>query len=86
MGNVTGADLHREGRLLAVLTYRALLVFARDDDDAFRPIRSIEFRTRRTRQVESVAWDGDALLIGNEQRRLFRIPNPLDYPYDRYPP
>ena len=88
LGNVTGADLHRDGDLLALLTYRALFLFGRDGDGdrPFRQLRSIQFRTRRTRQVESVAWDGDELIFGNEQRYLFRIPNPLEYEYDHYPP
>lgn len=76
-GNVTGADLHSNGRLLAVLTYRAVFLFVRDTDgDApFREVRRIDLDARRTRMAESIAWDGDDLIFGNEQRYLFRIPN-----------
>ena len=75
-GNVTGADLHANGQLLAVLTYHAVFLFVRDTDgDApFREIRRIDLDARRTRMVESIAWDGDDVIFGNEQRYLFRIP------------
>jgi hypothetical protein len=87
-GNVTGADLHANGRVLAVLTYRAVFLFARDTDGgaSFRSIRRIGLASRRTRMAESVAWDGDDLIVGNEQRYLFRIPDPLGDGIDRYPP
>ncbi len=84
-GNVTGADLHSKGRMLAVLTYRAVFLFVRDTDgDApFREVRRIDLDARRTRMAESIAWDGDDLIFGNEQRRLFRIPNALTVDGDR---
>ena len=76
-GNVSGADLHPEGRLLAVLTYSAIHLYAAGGapDTPFREVRRIELRRRRTRQAESIAWDGDDLLFGNEQGYLFRIPD-----------
>jgi hypothetical protein len=86
LGGVTGADLHPDGRRLAVLSYRALLVFERvDGAPAFRPLHRIALDPRRTRLAESVAWDGDALIFGNEQRSLFRIPDPLDPSLAHYP-
>jgi len=86
LGGVTGADLHPNGRWLAVLSYRALLVFERvDGDPPFRRLRRIALDPRRTRLAESVVWDGDALIFGNEQRSLFRIPDPLEPSLDRYP-
>jgi hypothetical protein len=86
LGNVTAADLHEDGRHLALLTYRALFILVRspEGEQPFRVVRRIALRSRRTRQVESVAWDGDELIIGNEERYLFRIPGPLEI--ERYPP
>jgi hypothetical protein len=86
LGNVTAADLHEDGRHLALLTYRALFILVRspEGEQPFRIVRRITLRSHRTRQVESVAWDGDELIIGNEQGILFRIPAPLQI--ERYPP
>ncbi|MDH3214490.1 MAG: hypothetical protein OEM05_18590 [Myxococcales bacterium] len=87
-GNVTSADLHANGRVLAVLTYRAVFLFARDTDGdaSFRSTRRSELESRRTRMAESVTWDGDDVIFGNEQRYRFRIPDPLVDEIDRYPP
>lgn len=97
-GNVTGADLHPEDRLLAVLTYSAIHLYLPGDGTGppFREVRRIELRRRRTRQAESIAWDGDDLLFGNEQGYLFRIPgvasdvspstgNPSSFHIDMWP-
>jgi len=84
---VTAADYQLvDGGLLALLTYRAIHLFAREDTPgvAFREIHRIALVPRRVGQIESLAWDGDALLFGNEQRALFRIPDPLAI--ERYPP
>jgi hypothetical protein len=84
-GNVTGADLHRNGRVLAILTYTAVFLFGRDADGetAFREIRRIDLDSHRTRMVEGIAWDGDDLILVSEQRNLFRIPNALSVEGDR---
>ncbi len=87
MHETTGADLQRaQGGLLALLTYGAIHLFECEPDAAlpFRPVHRIDLDLRRTGQVESIAWDGDALLFGNERRALFRIPDPLSI--ERYPP
>lgn len=84
---VTAADYQLADRgLLALLTFGAIYLFEREDESGalFRPIHRIALTPRRIGQVESLAWDGDALLFGNEQRALFRIPDPLAI--ERYPP
>ena len=92
LGNVTGADLHPDGRRLALLTYDALFILTveRDSDvhapPRFEIIRRIELDTRHTRQVEAIAWDEDELLLGNEGGFLFRIADPLAPGPRRYPP
>jgi hypothetical protein len=83
----TAADYQlADGGLLALLTFGAIYLFEREDESGalFRPIHRIALKPRRIGQVESLAWDGDALLFGNEQRALFRIPDPLAIA--RYPP
>jgi hypothetical protein len=92
LGNVTGADLHPDGRRLALLTYDALFILTVErDSDANAPprfeiMRRIELDTRHTRQVEAIAWDEDELLLGNEGGFLFRISDPLAPGPRRYPP
>jgi hypothetical protein len=87
-GNTTGADLSTDGRFVALLTYRAIFLYERRGPDPVPdgPVARIALDPRRTRQAESVAWDGSTLVVGNEQRKLFRIPIPLDPALDRYPP
>jgi len=82
-GQVSGADISRDGRRLAVLTYHGLFVFERPDGDgpvnwlggAQREIRLVQLITQ---QCEAIAWDGDALLFTNEGRAVMRINNPSD--------
>jgi hypothetical protein len=79
-GRVTGADLDPSGRRLAVLTYHAIFVFERPDDGRHwlsRPLRRIDLDQDVTDQCEGIAWDGDALLVANEDRALFRVVDPL---------
>jgi len=87
-GNVTAADYDPVRQVLALLTYRDVFLYVRGADGAppFRLVKRIELNPRRTRMAESVAWDGEDLIIGNEQRYLFRIPDPLTTEIDRYPP
>lgn len=76
-GMVTGADATPDGRWLAVLTYHAVLIFerpARGDDYLSRPLNRIDLVRSIAQQCESIAWDGDDLVFGNEQGAIFRIP------------
>lgn len=89
VGNVTAADLHEDGRRLAVLTYGALRLYDVTHERGrldVRLRRRIPLRFRKTRFAEGVAWDGDALVIGSEQRRLFEIRDPYDPGLERIPP
>lgn len=87
-GNTTAADLSPDGRVLAILTYRAIYFYERmnEGDAPFRFLRSIALRGRRTGQAESIAWDGRDIVFGNEQGWLFRIPDALESDLERYPP
>lgn len=75
----TGADVSPDGSKLAVVTYEALWLFDKPADGSDRWLSSTSRRYPYDRavlkQVEAVTWIDDAtLLIGNEQRDLFRIP------------
>ena len=88
-GNTTAADVSDDGRTVALLCYQRLILFeVRGSGDALslHEVRRIELDPNRTRQAESVAWDERALIFGNEQRSIFRIPDPLAPGLDRYPP
>lgn len=79
-GMVTAADITEDGRFLAILTYHALFLFERPahgDQYLSHPINRIDFDQNQMQQTESLAWDGWSLLIGNEDRKLFRLGNPF---------
>lgn len=78
LGNASAADASPDGRRIALLTYRAIFVFERAGRHPVPsgPMTRIDLDLLRTRQVEGIAWDGDALVVANEQRQLFRIPAP----------
>ncbi len=85
---VTAADATRDGRFLAVLTYRALYLFERpDDSDDYlsRPLKRIAFDALITKQCEGVAWSGTAILFTNEQGDVHRIEHPLSSSTSSYP-
>ncbi len=86
-GVPTAADIRADGRYVAVLTYLALFIYERHGDALAPdgPVARIELDALQTRQAESVAWDGEALVFGNEQRRLFRLESPLAPSLWRYP-
>jgi hypothetical protein len=78
-GKATSAALHPDGRLLAVLAYHAVFLFERPesgDDWLSRPVHQIPLVQSITRQCEAIAWLGDALVITNEEGRMFRIDAP----------
>jgi hypothetical protein len=79
LGNTTAADLSPDGRRLALLTYRGIFLFDwKVDDELPRgPIAQLPLDIGVTQQAEAIAWDGAGLIVGNEQRRLFRIPDPF---------
>ena len=80
MGNTTGADITPESDRVALLTYRGAYLFAWPDDATTPkgPVARLPLEIGVTQQAESIAWDGDELVIGNEKGRLFRIPKPFE--------
>ncbi|MFO7895665.1 MAG: hypothetical protein R6U84_01850, partial [Candidatus Cloacimonadales bacterium] len=71
-GAVTGADASADGKMLAVLTYNNVWVFvAENADDFFNG--EIYYKAISAQQCEGICFDGDDLLISNEQMELFRL-------------
>lgn len=75
----TGADLSPDGSTLAVVSFDALWLFSRPVDNSDHwlsgPSKRYAFNRDAVKQAEAVTWIDDAtLLLGNEQRDLFRIP------------
>ena len=88
IGNVTGADISADGGWIALLTYRGILIFDRRGPLPLPagPVARIALAFRKTGQVESIAWLGEALVFGNEAGKLFRIDEPLAASWFRFPP
>lgn len=75
----TGADLSPDGNTLAVVSQNELWLFARPVDGSDHwlsgRVKHYPFERSVLRQLEAVAWiDDTTLLLGNEQRDLFRVP------------
>lgn len=72
-GPVTGADASPDGTKLAVLTYTSvwLFVVGEGSDDYFAG--RVAWMPIFAKQCEAICFDGDTLLIGNEQRDLYEV-------------
>ena len=75
----TAAALSPDGNQLAVLTYQRLWLFARPTDGGDNWLAStarvFDLPLLRSGQAEAVTWqDADSLIIGSENRKLFRLP------------
>jgi hypothetical protein len=79
LARATAASLSGDGKRLALLTYSGIHLFERGGEEflPLRPLRRIPLDPLEAQQAESIAWDGSALLFGNEQGQLFRIADPL---------
>jgi hypothetical protein len=73
----TGADVSPNGQQLAVLSVDALWLFSKptvDDLWLSAPAKRYPIDKQVFQQLEAVTWiDDSTLLIGNEQRDLFRV-------------
>ena len=74
-GMVTGADLSPDGRRLAVLTYKKIHLFDKPNDhDNYLLGRHKEINIQFG-QAEGICFDGETLVITNEEGQLLRIPS-----------
>lgn len=75
----TGADVSPDGKHLAVLGYTQLWVFSKPQGKRkgkwlSGDARRLDLTPANTRQAEAVCWlDNNTLLIGNEERDLFKV-------------
>ena len=87
-GTATSADATPDGRYLAVLGYNVVFIFQRPDEGdnylASKPW-PIALNLMATKQCEGITWDGDDLLLSNEQGELHRIVAPLRLRPSSYP-
>jgi hypothetical protein len=75
---VTAADLHPDGRRLALLSYRAIWLFELEpggpgDAEGNWLAGRRSWLPIEAGQCEAIAWEGDTLVLTNEQRDLFRV-------------
>lgn len=78
-GMVTAADISKDGKKLAVLTYYKLWLFERDSkDDNFFSAKSkyLELNSELTKQCEAITFNEEKseLILTNEQRDVYSIP------------
>ena len=70
-GMVTAADASLDGTKLAVLTYTSVWLFESETDDYFHG--KFSWLPISAKQCEGICFDGDNLIITNEQMELFEI-------------
>ncbi|MBO6794948.1 MAG: hypothetical protein JJ895_13640 [Balneolaceae bacterium] len=69
---VTAADISPDQKYLAVLTYDQIMVFEPTGDQFFSSTYKTAF-LENTKQIESVTFDGDDLIIAEEEGQLYRV-------------
>lgn len=86
-GQVSGAAITEGGDELLVLTYHAVLrydldpLLAGEAADRPAPTRTLDVHQQVAGQIESIAVDGEAVVVTNEDGRLFRA-EPTDWTSD----
>lgn len=81
-GQVTAAEAAPDGEHWAMLTYESIYVFelpapGHGAELFAKPVTRIALDGEYTRQAEALTWDGDTVVVVNEDRELFRIEDPL---------
>ena len=72
-GMVTGADVSADGKQLAILTYGDIWLFSLSSPGGDILAGPVYRRSIMAKQVEGISFDGDALMLVNEQGELFRL-------------
>ena len=71
-GLVTGADFSEQHQMLCVLTYNSVWLFEKNGD-AFMGGKHYRKILEDAKQCEAVCFDGDSIIITNEQGELFSM-------------
>ena len=74
-GTVTGAEASPDGKQLVVLTYNGIWLFelVGDSNNFFNG--TVAWLPIRAGQCEAICFDGNSILLSNEQGRLYAIPS-----------
>lgn len=72
-GQVTAADASPDGDSLAVLTYNGVWVFDSTAHKSYFDC-NVLWLPIEAKQCEGICFDGNVLIISNEQRELFELP------------
>jgi hypothetical protein len=70
---ITGGDIHPNGHLIALSSYRALFIFEGLEEPGRMLQKQPEVSPLNAGQIEGVSWLGENLVLTNEQREVFRI-------------
>lgn len=73
-GMVTGADATPDGKRISILTYGSIWVFESDTPGNWFSGKGASLLFMNGLLCEGICFDGDSLLITNEQRSVFRVP------------
>ncbi len=71
---VTGAGVSEDGTRLAVCTYNALWVYHDTSGNLAKMIQGTPWALRHSFQGEAVCFDGDDLVLTNEARDIYAVP------------
>ena len=83
--SVTGADLSPDGARLAVLTYSSVYLFFKPEQGDNYLLGPSCHMPLLFGQAEGIAWDGDDLIVTNEEGQLLRLQK-MARPAPRFPP
>lgn len=72
-GNVTGADCSIDGTKLAVITYNNIWLFESTEKGNWFNGKKL-WMPISAKQCEAICFDGDQLIITNEQMEIFEVP------------
>ena len=70
-GRVTGADCSADGKWMAALTTKSVWLFELTNDDYFKGKKY--YLPIKASKCEAVCFDGEAILIVNEDGEMFRV-------------
>jgi len=76
-GRVTDADASADGKRILMLTLNGIWMFQPEDDSENIFLGEIHWLPIEASQCESICFDGNKIIVGNEQAELFKV-DPTD--------